>query len=323
MSQNTVFVPPGAAPHNGRSGLGGHGNSGSNGGFGRGADAEPIDDVPLFSRPQPTTRSAVTISSLGAGYLDRIRTAVSARRAVLVIGVAAIVAAAVVGTAVARRSDNEPSVAAVSLPLAAASELPLEVAALSSAAAVVPGSVSPLASVSAGTPSSSVPTAAMLVVHAAGAVRVPGVYRLADPARVDDVVRAAGGLSAEADLDALNLAARVGDGERIFVPRRGQTPPSVVVGGGAAVGFVGAVGAGSSSVSTSGNSGGTTVGAPIDINAATAEQLDALPGIGPAIAARIVDHRAKIGRFRTVNQLLDVPGIGDAKFASLKSKVRV
>ena len=141
---------------------------------------------------------------------------------------------------------------------------------------------------------------------------LPGVYRLSDPARVTDVVAAAGGLTSDADPDVLNLAARVGDGERIFVPRRGQAPPGVIVA---------TTGSGASTGSLTGAR--TAPAAIVDLNAASAEQLDALPGIGPAIAERIVEARTRVGRFRSVNQLLDVPGIGEAKFSTLKARVRV
>ena len=209
------------------------------------------------------------------------------------------------------------------LPLTAAAALPLEVG--QAPPASLPGTAgsqpaAPLsrtaseAVVRPPSPSSAPvgPVTPTVVVHAAGALVVPGVYRLSDPARVTDVVDAAGGLTGDADPDVLNLAARVGDGERIFVPRRGQAPPDVVVG---------TTGSGATGPTT-----GSRVGVPaavVDLNAATASQLDALPGIGPAIAERIIEARTRAGRFRTVNQLLDVPGIGEAKFSSLKTRVRV
>ncbi|MFP5376615.1 MAG: ComEA family DNA-binding protein, partial [Acidimicrobiia bacterium] len=100
-----------------------------------------------------------------------------------------------------------------------------------------------------------------------------------------------------------NLAARVADGERVYVPRRGEAPPPGAPGGGA-----GGAGAGS---------------APVDLNTATVDQLVSLPGIGPATARAIVDHRAEHGRFTSVEQLLDVRGIGEAKLAALRPLVKV
>lgn len=214
------------------------------------------------------------------------------------------------------------------LPMSPLAELPLEVGAgapsVTSGAGphievpVVAGSgVPPTASALSmssitTSPSPVGPPSPTVVVHAAGAVIAPGVYRLSDPARVTDVLSAAGGLTGEADPDVLNLAARVGDGERIFVPRRGQPLPGVVVGTTA-----------SGPSPSRGGAERPAAAVPIDLNVATATQLDSLPGIGPAIAERIVQQRVRLGRFRSVNQLLDVPGIGEAKFASLKPRVKV
>jgi competence protein ComEA len=150
-------------------------------------------------------------------------------------------------------------------------------------------------------------TIAVLVVHVAGQVARPGVYQLPAGARVDDAVAAAGGALATADLDVVNLAAHVADGDRVFVPAVGETVPGVVGPSGASTG------------SASGS--GTGAAGPVDLNAATAEQLDALPGIGPATAAAIVEHRERVGPFVTVDDLLDVPGIGPAKLDALRGLV--
>ncbi|HEX2193323.1 MAG TPA: helix-hairpin-helix domain-containing protein, partial [Acidimicrobiales bacterium] len=146
---------------------------------------------------------------------------------------------------------------------------------------------------------------ATVAVHAAGAVARPGLYLVPGGARVADVVASAGGPSAEADLDQVNLATRVADGDRVHVPRRGE----VVAGGG--------------SDPTGGGAPGTSRPTTVDLNTASAEQLDDLPGIGPALAKAIVDHRARHGRFRTVDGLLDVRGIGPAKLDGLRDLVRV
>jgi competence protein ComEA len=138
-------------------------------------------------------------------------------------------------------------------------------------------------------------------VHAAGAVARPGVYRVRPGGRVVDVVDAAGGPGADADLDQVNLAARVTDGERVYVPKRGEAPPT---------------GAGS-------GPGGRAASGPVDLNTATLEQLDSLPGVGPATAQAILDHRAEHGRFAAVDELLEVRGIGDAKLAAIRSRVKV
>ena len=139
-------------------------------------------------------------------------------------------------------------------------------------------------------------------VHAAGAVARPGVYRVRPGGRVADVVDAAGGPAPGADLDLVNLAARVTDGERVYVPTRGEAPPPPA--GGA-------------------TAGGGAAARPVDLNTATLDQLDALPGVGPSTAQAIVDYRTERGRFASVDELLEVRGIGDAKLAALRSRVKV
>lgn len=151
------------------------------------------------------------------------------------------------------------------------------------------------------------PVAVDLVVHVVGAVRTPGVVRLRDGTRVIDAVTAAGGALPRADLGALNLAARLTDGARIVVPRVGETPPQLP----------GDVGVGAGPTAGGGGSG------PIDVNRATAEALDALPGVGPATAAAIVREREANGPFRSPDDLERVRGIGPAKLATLRDLVRV
>lgn len=148
----------------------------------------------------------------------------------------------------------------------------------------------------------------VVTVHVAGAVSRPGVVSLPSGSRAVDAVAAAGGLAAGADPDRMNLAAPLLDGERLVVPVVGQPVPQEVPpllpGGGGVAGSVGSVAA-----------------AKIDLNTATAEQLDTLPGVGPSTAAAIVAHRNQKGPFRTVEGLLDVRGIGDAKFDALRDLV--
>ena len=138
-----------------------------------------------------------------------------------------------------------------------------------------------------------------LVVHVAGAVRQPGVYRLRPGARVSDAVQRAGGARRRADLGAVNLAAELQDGRQVLVPLRAR-------GGGAAV--AGAAPA---------------PGVPLDLNTATVEQLDELDGIGPATAQQIVAYREAHGGFGSVEELDQVPGIGETRLAALREKVRV
>lgn len=147
-----------------------------------------------------------------------------------------------------------------------------------------------------------------LVVQSAGAVSSPGVYRLAPGARVDDLVAASGGLVADADVDRVNLAAPVGDGERVWFPRKGDEEPPVVVAGGG----------GGSAPSPAGEPGPDAPPAVVNLNTATAAELDTLPGVGPSTASAILAHREEHGPFAAVDDLLDVRGIGDAKLEQIR-----
>src|SRR4051794_389993 len=151
------------------------------------------------------------------------------------------------------------------------------------------------------------PAAQESVVHVAGAVRRPGVYRLPAGARVQDAVERAGGARSSGDVNAINLAAKVADGQQIFVPARGRAGATA----GAATGGGGSSGA-----------GGSAPGPPISLNSATAEQLDTLDGVGPATAQKIIAWRTQHGGFRSVADLGQVPGIGPKKLAALKDKVQ-
>lgn len=150
--------------------------------------------------------------------------------------------------------------------------------------------------------------AASVFVHIDGAVVAPGVYELTGAhLRVNDAVMAAGGLAGDADTSALNLAAVLSDGEKIHVPRQGE-----------------AVAAGqASSGAASGPDAGASSPGVININTATAEELDSLPGIGPSTAAAIVEDRERNGPFASPEDLMRVSGIGEGKFSKLKDQIRV
>lgn len=163
----------------------------------------------------------------------------------------------------------------------------------------------------AGPSAAATTTVPGIVVHAAGAVRQPGVYLVPAGSRVADLLDRAGGPTAETDLDRLNLAAPLADGQRLYVPRRGEQAPAVVGPDGGSGGSGG------------GGAAGSVPAGPIDLNTATAEQLDTLPGIGPATAAAIVEHRARTGPFASVDALLDVRGIGPAKLDAIRELVSV
>jgi competence protein ComEA len=150
---------------------------------------------------------------------------------------------------------------------------------------------------------------AEVVVHVAGAVARPGVQRLVGGDRVIDAVDAAGGAVPDADLGRINLAAPLVDGQQIYVPRVGEVPPP-------AVGGTGAIG-------TTAGGTATAPGQPVNLNTASAAELETLPGVGPTTAAAIIAHRETNGPFTAVDQLLDVRGIGDAKLAQLRDLVAV
>ena len=161
----------------------------------------------------------------------------------------------------------------------------------------------------------------LVVVDVVGQVVHPGVVAVPDGSRVVDVLTAAGGPLSGADVQRLNLARLVADGEQVFVPRPGETPP-VLVGalGGAGSGPVGT--GGGSGGAASGGAAGTTV-AVVDLNTATLAALDTLPGVGPVLAQRILDWRAQHGRFSSVDELGEVSGIGDKLLEQIRPKVRV
>jgi len=148
------------------------------------------------------------------------------------------------------------------------------------------------------------PTAAL--VHVAGAVKHPGVYRLHDGDRVKDAVARAGGPRAKADVNAINLAAKVTDGQQVVVPRRGAAAAG-------AADASGDTGAGEAAASQ----------APVSLNSATAEQLDTLDGVGPATAQKILDWRREHGGFSSIDDLGEVPGIGPKRLAALRGKVQL
>lgn len=152
-------------------------------------------------------------------------------------------------------------------------------------------------------PATAAPTSAAaspsptgLFVHVAGAVARPGLYTLASGGRVADAIEAAGGAGAKADLDLLNLAAPLSDGMKIEVPVRGADPPT-------------AAAAPSSSPG------------PVSLNAADGQQLETIPGVGPVTAAAILAYRDEAGPFTSVEQLMEVSGIGPATLESIRPYV--
>lgn len=137
-------------------------------------------------------------------------------------------------------------------------------------------------------------------VHVAGEVTEPGLIELPAGSRIADALEHAGGPAAGADLAAINLAAVVADGEQIYVPAPGEQPPAAAAG--------------------AADGGGP---ATVNVNTASAEELQQLPGIGPVLAGRIANHREENGRFAAVEDLQSVPGIGPALMAQLRTEVTV
>jgi len=140
-----------------------------------------------------------------------------------------------------------------------------------------------------------------LLVDVSGAVHRPGVYKLPAGSRVNDALIEAGGATGKADLTLVNRAATLTDGQQVLVPEK--------------------VSAASAAAAPSGSAATAAKAAPIHLNSATAEQLDELPGVGPATAARIIDYRTANGPFKTVDELDSVSGIGPAKLAELRDLV--
>lgn len=259
---------------------------------------EPDPDVPRQSAPldhpsgRPRHLGAANglLALLRAGRLD------PGRRAVAGLAVLAVVACLVAGALVLRGRPHlvaPPQVQQVGVPV------PGE---------VVSGPVSPAPAGAATPPAGGPAPVAHVVVAVAGAVRRPGLVTLPAGSRVDDAVRAAGGVRPGGTLGLLNLARRLLDGEQVLV---GTSTP------------VSSSGTVSPSPPAGDGAGGAAVGRPVDLNTATAAELDALPGIGPVLAQRIVDHRTRNGPFRSVEDLRQVSGIGEAKFATLRSSVTV
>ncbi|MXZ54079.1 MAG: hypothetical protein F4Z34_12930 [Acidimicrobiaceae bacterium] len=198
----------------------------------------------------------------------------------VVLGVFAVAAAAVGGWW-ALRAPSGPDPAEI-LPMAGSVEIPIP---------------APL----------SVPDPARIVVDVVGAVARPGLHELPAASRIADAVEAAGGLTADADRMRLNLAEPLSDGSRLWVPAVGEGAGPEVVPLTAGTSDAGRVGA-----------GGGRAGARLNVNTAEAVALEELPGIGPALAGAIVEHRRRSGPFATVDELVEVSGIGPTKLEQIR-----
>lgn len=152
-----------------------------------------------------------------------------------------------------------------------------------------------------------------LTVHIAGAVKTPGVYQLQVGARINDGVVAAGGATAQADLDSVNLAMLLSEGEQIYIPKRNDKPHIIVQ-----PRFTS-----SNNLNSSNSATNNELQISININTATAIELEQLAGVGPSTAKAIIEFRQKNGGFKTVEDLLNVRGIGPAKLSEILPQARV
>lgn len=176
----------------------------------------------------------------------------------------------------------------------------------SSVSAVTAASAAPTAGRSSAAKAAPTPEAEGVLVHVAGAVQHPGLYRLQPGSRVVDAIAAAGGFDAKANQAGVNLARELSDGEQLVVPKQGE--PVAAAGGGAAEGAAG---------------GAAGRGAKVNVNTADATQLETLPRIGPALAQRIVAWRTSHGNFDRIEDLMSVSGIGQKTFDGFKDQITV
>ena len=167
------------------------------------------------------------------------------------------------------------------------------------------GSAIPAPAVATTASSTTITEPPLIYVQVAGAVRRPGVYQVSSDARAFQAVLQAGGFSGEADQEAVPLAARLSDGCRLYIPRRGEAMAGPAL-----------------SADPGGSGGGAaSESGPVSLNSATLEELDSLPGIGPALAQQIISYREAHGPFTSIDQLSEVPGIGPSKLEQLRPLV--
>ncbi|WP_153506313.1 ComEA family DNA-binding protein [Cumulibacter manganitolerans] len=258
--------------------------------------ADPPDDPPRDPDVAPGEVSRVALGGFGDGY-EPPRGAWRARwlrrRTPVLVFVAVAVATAVATAAVAwflrpAATPVPPAPASV----AAADE--------KSDAEPVPGAAG-TADQTGGGPAPSTSAAATIVVAVVGAVTTPGLYTLPQGARVSDALAAAGGALPGTDLTSINIARKLTDGEQVAVGVPGAPPATAPDPGGGAAAPTG----------------------PVDLNSATLEQLDGLPGIGPVLAQRIIDFRTDNGPFAAVDELTQVSGVGPSIMAKIKDRVTV
>jgi len=170
---------------------------------------------------------------------------------------------------------------------------------------------------------SALPSAANIMVYVSGEVVKPGVYVLLATARVIDALQAAGGATNQADLVVVNLASPLVDAAQVFIPRMGSTPRVTLPRPHAGINLPIAGGSGGAGAGGGAVGNATSAAGIVDINSATLSDLDALPGVGPSTAQAIIDYRVANGPYASVDDLLNVRGIGPSKLAAMRARVRV
>ncbi|MCF2530648.1 ComEA family DNA-binding protein [Yinghuangia soli] len=278
----------------------------------RGLAPSPTPSPAPTRTPTPEPLPLPASSRLAGAVADRIPLSLRAfrlgvdMRVVAAVAVLALLAIVLAGVGWWRSRPQPvplPSALAAASPSVTATS-PAALVALTAPGAALPDSPAPPGAAGA-------PAPAPLAVHVVGRVAHPGLFSLPPGARVDDALKAAGGALPGTDLSVLNLARPLADGEQIPVGVPGATavpPPATAP---AAAGAARPA------------NPNAPAGAPLDLNAATAEQLDGLPGIGPVMAANILEWRTRHGRFTSVDQLREIRGIGERRFEDLRPKVRV
>jgi competence protein ComEA len=183
-----------------------------------------------------------------------------------------------------------------------------------------PASFQTNASPAASKPASVATSTEPVVVHVVGAVNSPGLVTMPAGSRVIDAIKRVGGSKADADMDAINLAAKLVDGTQLMVPHKNviQSPSADSTYSGGDNSYVSESASPKPNRSVTGGGGG-----PVSLNTASAAQLDALPGVGPATAKKIIDYRLAHGGFGSIEELMSVKGIGPKKFAKMKSRLRM
>ena len=166
-----------------------------------------------------------------------------------------------------------------------------------------------------------------IVVHVSGAVNIEGIVELASGSRIANAIEKAGGIKENADMTDINLAYPLEDGMKIYIPTKEETEANKNNENTPAESYVTAASGGVNSKeatnSTSSSSTSDTTSKKVNINTATQEELDTLPGIGPSIASKIIDYREQNGKFNSIEEIKEVSGIGDAKYEKIKDSITI